>query len=331
MRRRQFLGSALGAAGLTLLPQAPAAQGADGGVPDLLESFLTLPGTKSAQVDVDTPESPWRATFQPHEPLFCGSCFKTFVLAAFLQEVEAGRVDENEQLAIDEGVRSPGGSVFENLTGTTAARNVLEAMIAHSDNTATDAAMKRIGASRVRKFIAGAGLQKTRIPDSTRRFFSYVAGAAAGEDLGWKPLHELLQNQNTDAAKFRHPLNDVATMAAPADELVAYYKRALAGEFFTKPDTLREFKRIQSMADSIAVVVPPDTPCYMKGGSVDWNGFHCMASAGQMIVRGTPVTFALTLNWNDSDGDQAKTVAAYKGAVADVLAKVNRRLLEAGT
>ena len=333
MRRRQFLGSALGMAGLTLLPRAPAkaAQGAGGGVPHLLESFLALPGTKSAQVDVDTPESPWRATFQPHEPLFCGSCFKTFVLAAYLQEVEAGRADENEQLAIDDGVRSPGGSVFEHLTGTTAARNVLEAMIAHSDNTATDAAMKRIGVERVRKFIADAGLQKTRIPDSTRRFFSYVAGAAAGEDLGWKQLHELLRDQNADTAKFRAALNDVSTMAAPADELVAYYKRALAGEFFAKPETLREFKRIQAMADAIAIVVPPDTPCYMKGGSVDWNGFHCMASAGQMIVRGTTVTFALTLNWNDSDGDQAKTVAAYKDAVADVLAKVNRRLLEAGT
>jgi len=333
MRRRQFLGSALGAAGLSLLPGPPAkaAQGAGGGVPHLLESFLALPGTKSAQVDVDTADSPWRATFQPHEPLFCGSCFKTFVLAAYLQEVEAGRADENEQLGIDDSVRSPGGSVFENLTGTTAARNVLEAMIAHSDNTATDAAMKRIGAARVRKLIADAGLRKTRIPDSTRRFFSYVAGAPAGEDLGWKRLHELLQDQHADTAKFRPALNDVSTMVAPADELVAYYKRALTGGFFAKPETLREFKRIHAMADAIAIVVPADTPCYMKGGSVDWNGFHCMASAGQMIVRGTPVTFALTLNWRDSDGDQEKATAAYIGAVADVLAKVNRRLLEMGT
>lgn len=333
MRRRQFLGSALGAAGLTLLPRrgARAARGAGGGIPHLLEGFLAQPGTKSAHVDVDTAESPWRATFQPHEPLFCGSCFKTFVLAAYLQEVEAGRADENEQLAIDDDVRSPGGSVFENLNGTTAARNVLEAMIAHSNNTATDVAMKRIGAERVRSFIAGAGLSKVRIPDSTRRFFSYVAGASAAEDLGWKGLREVLQDQNPDTAKFHAPLNDVSTMAAPADELVAYYKRALAGEFFEKPETLREFKRIQAMADSIAVVAPADTPCYMKGGSIDWNGFHCMASAGQMIVRGTPVTFALTLNWRDSDGDQAKTAAAYKDAVAGVLATVNRRLLEVGT
>jgi len=334
MHRRQFLGSTVGFAGLALLARTPAraAQGADGGaVPHLLESFLALPGTKSAQVDVDAPENPWRATYKPDAALFCGSCFKTFVLAAYLQDVEAGRADENEQLAIDDAVRSPVAPVFENLTGTTAARNALEAMIAHSDNTATDVAMKRVGAERVRKFIADAGLSKVRIPDSTRQFFSYVTGAPKGEDLGWKALHALLQDEKSDASKYRPALNDVSTMAAPADELVAYYKRALSGEFFTKPESLREFKRIQAMADSIAVVVPTDTPCYMKGGSIDWNGFHCMASAGQMIVRGTPVTFALTLNWQDSDGDPAKTVAAYKDAVADVLAKVNRSLLEART
>ena len=94
----------------------------------------------------------------------------------------------------------------------------------------------------------------------------------------------------------REARNDVDTMACPAATFVAYYKRALAGAFFAKKETLREFKRIQAMADAIALVVPSDTPAYMKGGSIDWNGFHCMASAGQMIVRGVPVTFCLNLN-----------------------------------
>ena len=57
------------------------------------------------------------------------------MLATYLQEVEAGRLSIDEQLAIDDNVRSTGGAVFEHLTGTTQARIVLEAMIAHSDNT----------------------------------------------------------------------------------------------------------------------------------------------------------------------------------------------------
>ena len=58
------------------------------------------------------------------------------------------------------------------------------------------------------------------------------------------------------------------------------------------------------------IVVPQDTPAYGKGGSIDWNGFHCLAVAGQMIVATTPVTFCLMLNWTDSDGDKAAVEAA---------------------
>jgi len=332
MLRRQFLTSAVSLAGTVAVVRTPALAAEDAGagsLPHLLERFLALPGAKSAQVDVDAPADPWRVTFDPQARLFCGSCFKTFVLAAYLQEVEAGRLDETEQLAIDDSVRSPSSSVFEHLTGTTQARNVLEAMIAHSDNTATDAAMKRVGPGRVRRFITDAGLTNAYIPDSTRRFFSYVAGAPVGEDMGWKAIEALLHEEKPDTSKYRPALNDVETMLVPAAAFVAYYKRALAGAFFRKPATLTEFKRIQAMADAIALVVPADTPAYMKGGSIDWNGFHCMALAGQMIVESTPVTAAFILNWTDSDGDQQQIAAAYKDAVADVLIKVHRRLSEA--
>ena len=331
MRRRQFLASAAVLAGAAAV-RAPAFAADDGdkshAIPHLLDGFLKLPGQKGAQVDVDEPTSPWRATSNPDEALFCGSCFKTFVLTAYLQEVEAGRLDELEQLAVDDGVRSFSSLVLENLTGTTPAKCALEAMIAHSDNTATDMALKRVTPARVRQFIADAGLKKARIPNSTRQFFSYVAGAPQGTDVGWKAMQAIIADDKPDTSKYRPALNDVETMAAPASEFVAYYKRALTGKYFQKPETLTEFKRIQAMADAIAMVVPADTPAYMKGGSIDWNGFHCLAIAGQMIVRDTPVTVAFLLNWTDADGDQKQTTGAFKDAVADVLSKVRKRVLE---
>jgi beta-lactamase class A len=248
MRRREFLASTALLAGSVAVcapawaadDSTGAAADAHGAVPHLLKEFLALPGTKSAQIDVDSAVNAWRATHEPDAPLFCGSCFKTFVLAAYLQEVEGGRLDESEQLAVDDGVRSVSSSVFEHLTGTTMARNALEAMIAHSDNTATDVAMKRVGADRVRQFISDAGLKNARIPDSTRSFFSYVAGAPKGEDMGWKALSAIASapDPNPAAAKFRPALNDVETMAVPASEFVSYYKRALTGGFFQKPETL---------------------------------------------------------------------------------------------
>ena len=74
--------------------------------------------------------------------------------------------------------------VFLNLSGTTQARSVLEAMVAHSDNTATDVALGKVGVGNVRALILNAGLNQTSIPESTRRLFSYIAGAAPGSDLG---------------------------------------------------------------------------------------------------------------------------------------------------
>jgi len=337
MRRRQFLTSAAVLAGSAALARAPVlAADSPGGltghaIPHLLDEYLQLPGKKSAQIDVDEATAPWRVTSEPDAGLFVGSCFKTFVLAAYLQEVEAGRLDESEQLAVDDSVRSLVSPVLQNLTGTTQAHCALEAMIAHSDNTATDVAMKRVTPARVRQFVSDAGLTKARIPDSTRRLFSYIAGAPQGEDLGWKAMEAIVDSKTPDTSKYRPVLNDVESMAVPASEFVTYYKRALTGGYFQKPETLTEFKRIQAMADAIAMVVPADTVAYMKGGSIDWNGFHCLAVAGQMIVRDTPVTFALPYNWTDSDGDQKKLTEGYKDAVAGVLSKIHKRLVEVRT
>ncbi len=127
---------------------------------------------------------------------------------------------KSEQLAVDDSVRSLVSPVLQNLTGTTQARCALEAMIAHSDNTATDVAMKRVTPARVRQFISDAGLTKARIPDSTRRLFSYVAGAPQGEDLGWKAMEAIVESKTPDTSKYRPALNDVESMAVPASEFV---------------------------------------------------------------------------------------------------------------
>ena len=174
MHRRQFL-AASGAAVAALSRSASAAvqpAGQSGTSKSLLDAFVALPGTKSAQVDIDGARGVRRIAYQPDSALFCGSCFKTFVLSTYLQGLEAGKLSESEQLPIDDSIRSVGGGVFEFLSGTASARTVLEAMIAHSDNTATDAVLAAVGATQVRALIREAGLQATQIPDSTRRLIS---------------------------------------------------------------------------------------------------------------------------------------------------------------
>src|SRR5689334_18775868 len=103
-----------------------------------LRRYLALPGTKSYLIHVGEGGSHLRIAHRPNLFLFTASAYKTFVLGQYLRDAEAGLLSEDEQLAIDDSVRMFSSPVFMNLAGTTQARSVLDAMIAYSDNIATD-------------------------------------------------------------------------------------------------------------------------------------------------------------------------------------------------
>ncbi|MPZ39940.1 MAG: hypothetical protein GEU95_18150 [Rhizobiales bacterium] len=251
------------------------------GVQAAVARFAKLPVTSSCLVAADAP-APWQVAHDPKARLFVGSVVKTF-----------------------------------NLSGTTTRRSVLEAMIAHSDNTATDVAIASVGPAPVRALIKEAGLTATQIPESTRRLFSYIAGAPEGVDLGWHGVQQAVAGKLP--GKPRPPLNDRETMASTADDLVRWYQQALRGAFFKKPETLVEFKRIQAMADALDLIVPTNIAAYGKGGSIDWQDFHCVSIAGQMVVDRVPVTFCFSINWTGPDAGVPAVMKSYGTVIADVL------------
>jgi beta-lactamase class A len=262
----------------------------------------------------------WQRAYKPDAQMFVGSAVKTFILTTFLRLVETGNLSEAKQLPIDDSVRSLDSPVFEKLTGSTEARSVLEAMISHNDNTATDAAFAAVGVNNVRQFIASAGLTSTLIPDSTRILYSYLAGAPLGVDEGWQGMLKIRDGQFFGQP--RSPLNKQQTMQSTAGQLVSYYQRALSGAFFSKPATLTEFQRIQTMADAIAHIVPSGVKAYAKGGSINWEGFHALSVAGQMIVNNVPVTFCFTVNWNGPDQDVPVVETGFGASIAKILGGV---------
>ena len=314
-RRRFLVAGASGvlASGATAHAEArgPAA------VQAAIASFAKLPGTTSCLVAAEHPTAPWQVGHDAKARLFVGSVVKTFILAQVLREVEAGRLSESEQVAIDDKVRSLSSPVFLNLSGTTPRRSVLEAMIAHSDNTATDVALASVGPAAVRDLIKQAGMTATQIPESTRQLFSYIAGAPEGTDLGWAGVLQAIKG--TPPGKPRPPLNDRETMASSADDLVRWYQQALRGAFFKQPETLREFKRISAMADALSLIVPANIAAYGKGGSIDWADFHCLSVAGQMVVGAVPVTFCFSLNWSGPDDGVPAVMKSFGPVLADVL------------
>jgi beta-lactamase class A len=106
--------------------------------------------------------------------------------------------------------------------------------------------------------------------------------------------------------------------------MVHWYRQALRGIFFKKPGTLVEFKRIQAMAEALVHVVPTDTVAYGKGGSIDWQGFHCFCLPGQMIVGKVPVTFCFTINWTGPADGVGAIFQSYRTAIVDTLQEAAR-------
>lgn len=302
------------------------AQSVPSGVSQAIADFAKMePQTSSALVRVEAPIGTWSSGHNADAKLFVGSAIKTFILAQFLRDVEIARngLAENASCEVSDAYRSLSSPVFGALSGSSNYRNALEAMISHSDNMATDIALAKAEPDRVRALIAQAGLVQTQIPTSTRRLFSYLAGAPIGTDLGWSGMQRIANGDTMGLTPRSDVINSTESMLSSATDLVGWYQQALSGKFFQQATSTREFKRISSMADALWLTVPEDVIAYGKGGSIDWAGFHALCVAGQMRTRDVPVSFSFTMNWTGNTSDSTTRVGEFGNAVAKVLAQVN--------
>ncbi|MEP7037587.1 MAG: serine hydrolase [Acidobacteriota bacterium] len=256
--------------------------------------------------------------------MFCASSFKGFVLCEALRQIDSPQLIgtlSTTQLALDPSVWSLGSSVFNppNLSGFVTERTTLEAMITHSDNTATDMILKYVNPDKVRDFISSIKLRNTRIPNSTRQFLGYIFGAPDWQATTWDEILALIES---DAPAIHPLLNDVQTMASTADDFVSFYSRALQGEFFNNPATLTEFRRILTMPDTISRVVPLGVNAFLKAGSVDAGGSHGLSIAGGMYFPDRWVYFATIINWEKPGDSDPETAVAFGEATKEALTLV---------
>ncbi len=253
----------------------------------------------------------WEAGALPDQAVFVGSAVKTFMLAEYLRS----GLSESSLALIDDSIRSISSTVFGDetlagqpypdlvLQGQTLVRNVLEAMISHSDNTATDSILAAVGADRVRELIEEVGLSSVQIPESTRRLFTYLA-SGENKNVDWDTLKSLVENPPNP----QDAINGVQSMMASAADMVRWYQTALQDSSFFTPAALAEFKRISAMADALHLIVPENLASYGKGGSITWNDFGCITVSGQMEMPTTdpgrpwvPLTFSFNINWGSDD------------------------------
>lgn len=320
--RRHFLNLAGLTAGAVAAPAviATAAQAAPdtSAITRALRGMEKLPGDVGYRMRVGG-KRPFTANHRANARMFVGSAVKTFILTRYLKDIEKGRLDEAASLRVDDSHRMLSSSVFEEMTGKTRATSVLEAMITHSDNTATDIAMSEVGVERVRAFIASAGLTSVSIPLSTRHLFSYLAGERYGVDVGWEGMLRIADGKLF--GKPRPPLNDRETMAGSAADFVDYYERILAGSFLRTPAMQREFRRISSMPRSYWAAAPDNSVAFGKGGSVEWKGFNCFCLPGQVVLAsGVPVTFSFCVNWTGKPSTIPGVADQFRSTISEALA-----------
>ncbi len=324
--RRELVAGAAGAAALGMMPHALSALGAskeDTSPQAILALFKSMPGDVS--VKISAPAANGKPEFlvesNSSKALFVGSAFKSFVLCEALRQADSPDVIKTitaQQLELDASVWSSDSATFNppNLIGKVSLRTALEAMILHSDNTATDMCLKHVGPDKVRELIASMGLKSALIPDSTRSFIGYLLGAKDYKTFTWDGLAA-----SANQSIVNSPLNNVETMACSADDFVSYYARALQGEFFKHAQTLSQFRQILSMGDAIWVMpMPLGVSAFAKGGSVDVSGFHAMCGPGAMFFDDRWVYFCLTLNWYAPAAKDPGTVQAFAAAASRALA-----------
>ena len=329
--RRGFLASAVTAAAVsgtalrgTAFADAPSSHKKL--AEDILARFEPLPGTKALKVWAPGTKNgrEFEVSLNPQVPLFCGSSFKAFVHCEGLRQIDGPGVRSalrTTMLDLDESVWSLSSTVFNppHLSGVVSYLTALEAMISHSDNTATDMAMKQVGVANVRNFIASIGLNSTRVPNSTRQYFAYIFGVPNWETVTWDELVAAAAGDEPLA----HPIiNDVQTMVSSPDDFVSFYSRALQGEFFDHPQTLTEFRNVLQLADALQFVVPLGASGFGKGGSIDAGGSHAFCIAGGMYIPERWVFFTTMINWQKDVDVDAETVGAFLEATRATCAQV---------
>ncbi len=295
-------------------------QALDGLSAAILEAFKGLPGQQGLMflAPPDAGRPAWSLELNADDRFFIASVFKAFALAECLRQEEAlldpasdvplaAQLNRSlaQQLPLDESVFSIAAPVLNSpaLTGMVTLRTALEAMIAHSDNTATDIVLKHVGPENVDAFIAEIGLTQTQIPLSTHQYFGYIMGLEDWEGTTWTQI------QNPDLSLSPRPiLNDTITMASTPREMVSFYSRALQGEFFQYAETLEIFRQILAIGDAVLRSVPLGANGFGKGGSIDFESSHVLTFAGGLYVPDRWVYFALFSNWTDDEGGDTGAV-----------------------
>ncbi len=166
---------------MTLSRLIPAPSATQDWKPQIQKAFADLPDRKAFKVWAPPSGSApgFVAELNANKQLFSASSNKAYILCERLRQLDSTDIEErlvSHELTLDRSIWSLGSPIFNppDLAGLVSERTAMEAMVIHSDNTATDMILKEASAASVREFIAAIGLKHTLVPESTRALSGYL-------------------------------------------------------------------------------------------------------------------------------------------------------------
>lgn len=175
-------------------------------------------------------------------PMRSASMIKVFIMAAVMEQARDGAIDIDEPLILRSSDKVGGAGILAGYPSGTelSLREVMKLMITHSDNTATNMVIDRIGMAAINDYIQREGYGDTVL---RRKMMDYDAINAGREnyssvkDLGDIFLkiykHECVNNKYDEIMIdfLKGQTDDECFPAAVPDKVVAHKTGALVGLF----------------------------------------------------------------------------------------------------
>ena len=267
-------------------------------------------------------------SYDADRPHVLASVVKVPIGLEFYAQVDAGRVDPMEPIALDPAHRTPGPvgiSQFED-TVTMSLRDLSYLMLTISDNAAADAVTAAVGIAAVNNRLIAIGCRETVVVQSLKAVLNGVAS-----DMGHRNYHELVAAQNgemgpaaqalatdperIDRCRALDPAQTSRTTARDMTRLLA----AVWGGTAASPRACATLRRVMSQQVNrrLAGVVPNGGTLEAKSGGLFRRVFNEIALITD--PGGEAYSVAVLTRTYRSDISRATTGAAMAVAVAEAL------------
>lgn len=251
-------------------------------LPDIASAMTALLQTPNVSVAwsvrlADGRELDYRA----NAPMEAGSTFKAVVAAECCRQVERGEHAWSDIFVIRPEDRVPASLATEQLPdgATIALDEAVRVMLTHSDNTATDLVMNRIGHESVVRFTGELGLRDMRVPASVKTLYA-------------RPEDEHI-------AAFTTSMRDLRT----------FHDIAFREKLFSEPATHQRFLAfLRGEDEKQGTSWPNEVTCYRKSGSLESEHLLAQAIGGAFARDGAVATWAFAVNQRPSPLEQQQAM-----------------------